>query len=120
MPFISKVEFEKLAGASGTRKLIAKLTDEDFDGFEAQAASIITSITSLDVPADNADAPNWVKLPAMWLIQYIYAQGADSKENTETYNNIYDKAINILTNHSDGGDSPARSMTGSMEGCYEF
>lgn len=120
MPFISKIEFEKLSGASGTRKLIAKLSDDDFAEFETQAAAIITSITSLDAPEDSADAPNWVKLPAMWLIQFIYAQGADSKDNTETFNDIYDKAIYILTQHADGGNSPSRSTNSEMEGCYEF
>lgn len=103
MPFINKEEFARKAGLSSTRSLIAGLPDEEFSDLELQAAQIITAKTSFPSPASVEDSPEWAKMPAVLLMTYFYASGADSISDVQlsSMNSDYKKAMEILELHND-------------------
>jgi len=72
-----------------------------FTAIEAQAAILIRDMTGVDIPDDPVNTPDWLHLPAAFIIQHLTAPQISelSDATRDAIEKAYLNAISILDRH---------------------
>lgn len=91
--------------------------DTVFNHLEPEAAILIRDMTGIAIPDDTDDTPDWLHLPAAYIIQYLAAPQISELTDTTraAIEKAYLNAISILDRHpqtdSLGSDIPQDKST---------
>lgn len=118
MPYITLAEFKAVS------EPILKACGDSADSFdvaESQAAQLVYSYVGGTIPASAADAPQKLKLPAIWITQRILIANNSSlsAEKIAMVNDSYNQAITLLERYQ--SRTPGKALTlGEVTPKYEF
>ncbi len=116
MPFATYADIEPLLP-----RALRQIVQQDFAQLEAEAAKIIRDYTQTPIPADPADAPDWVRTPLALLIAYLAASAASalSPELQQQIESMRRQAYQILDLHRKRQPEGTQARLGQIEGIYE-
>ena len=118
MPFLSKQDLEKLTLSPAMLQALTNADDTVFAEAEAAASGIIKLYADIEEPASAADAPEWVKLPAAWLVARILL-GRLPDINPDLLREAranWNTAVEILQRHRPRRRSESAPSTGTISG----
>ena len=132
MPYVELSDIKPFISSSMYNALDTVLTGTTkyFTPIEEEAAKLIRDKTGRDIPATTADAPDWIIVPAAYIIQKLAKRLLTeiSLEYNQQIDADYELALKMLAEHpnldSDGyeeePEDKSTSYTGPITGVVEW